>query len=103
MQLMYTAGIMVCSVIKTPGIGRMWSYKVDISNYFNSIPVSELLKIMRDKLRADKQVCDFLETLLLNPWVIEDGVQIKEEKGIMAGTPVSTFLANLYLYCTSLS
>ena len=84
-------------LVKTPGIGRMWSYKVDISNYFNSIPVSELLKIMRDKLRADKQVCDFLETLLLNPWVIEDGVQIKEEKGIMAGTPVSTFLANLYL------
>lgn len=81
----------------TPNIRQMWAYKVDISNYFNSVPVEQLLPLLRETLKEDPQVYHFLELLLRNPLVDDNGALIPEEKGIMAGTPVSTFLANLYL------
>lgn len=81
----------------TAGIRNMWSYKVDISNYFNSIPVEKMLFILRQTLADEPRIYAFIETLLLNPLVSDNDVLIEEEKGIMAGTPISTFLANVYL------
>lgn len=78
-------------------ISRMYTYKVDISNYFNSIPVAQLLPLLKDALVEDPEVYRFLEDLLTDTIVIENGQPHTEEKGIMAGCPVSTFLANLYL------
>ena len=78
-------------------IQQMWSYKADISNYFNSVPVDKMLSILSETLQEEPSVYAFLESLLRNPLVLDDGVLISEEKGIMAGTPISTFLANLYL------
>ena len=75
----------------------MWSYKVDISNYFNSIPVERLLPILRNAMDDEPGTYRFLESLLRNPLVNDRGKLVSEEKGIMAGTPISTFLANLYL------
>ncbi len=80
-----------------PDIQKMWAYKVDISNYFNSIPIGKLLPLLRETLSEEAEVYRFLETLLCNPWVDANGEWIREEKGIMAGTPISTFLADLYL------
>lgn len=83
---------------RVPGLELMWSYKVDISNYFNSIPISALLPMLEQTLSGDPVICRFLSALLLDPHVDQDGRIIEEaDKGIMAGTPVSTFLANLYL------
>ena len=82
---------------RTPNIRKMWSYKVDISNYFNSIPVERLLPLLRETLADEPEICRFLESLLTNPLVNDHDTLIPEEKGIMAGTPISTFLANLYL------
>ena len=84
-------------LVRTPGIRQMWSSKVDISNYFNSVPVERLLPLLRETLRDEPGVFGFLEALLSNPLVNDRGTLIPETKGIMAGTPVSTFLANLYL------
>ncbi len=84
-------------LVRTPNIRQMWSYKVDISNYFNSVPVERLLPLLREVLEAEPEICRFLESLLTNPLVRDRGELIPEEKGIMAGTPISTFLANLYL------
>ena len=81
----------------TRNIRQMWSYKVDISNYFNSVPVERLLPLLRETLAEEPEICCFLESLLENPLVNDHGTLIPEEKGIMAGTPISTFLANLYL------
>ena len=75
----------------------MWSYKVDISNYFNSVPIGRIRPLLRTALADEPEIARFLESLLVNPLVEDDGMLIAEEKGIMAGTPVSTFLANLYL------
>lgn len=79
------------------GIGNMYSYKVDIRNYFNSIPIDRLLPMVRDVLSDEPRLYRFIERLLTDPIVLDNGKETEEEKGIMAGTPVSTFLANLYL------
>ena len=84
-------------LVRTPNIRQMWSYKVDISNYFNSVPVERMLPLLREVLEAEPEICRFLESLLTNSLVRDRGELIPEEKGIMAGTPISTFLANLYL------
>ena len=83
---------------RVKNIDQMWAYKADISNYFNSIPVHKLLPVMEKTLVKEPVVLQFLSTLLTSPYVTEQGVLIEDpQKGIMAGTPFSTFLANLYL------
>ncbi len=81
----------------TPGIGGMWSYKADISNYFNSVPTEKILPLLCKTLSGERETYLFIESLLKNPLVNDKGSYISEQKGIMAGTPISTFLANLYL------
>lgn len=77
-------------------INDMYGYKVDISNYFNSIPVDILLKDLQIFLNDDK-LYNLFEQILINKQVsFEDNI-IEEEKGIMAGVPISSFLANFYL------
>ena len=80
-----------------PELEKMHCYKLDISNYFNSVPVEKLLPRLRRTLADEPVICAFLERLLTDPRVEDQGVLIREEKGIMAGTPISAFLANLYL------
>lgn len=82
---------------RIPHINQMWSYKADISNYFNSIPVETLLPILKQAISDEPELYRFLESLLTNPGVWDQGNLISEDKGIMAGCPLSTFLANLYL------
>ena len=79
------------------GIDKMYSYKVDIRNYFNSIPIKQLLPMVKEVLSGEPKLYSFIEGLLTDPIVMDNGKEVTEEKGIMAGTPVSTFLANLYL------
>ena len=72
------------------------AYKVDIKNYFNSIPVENLLKTLKNDLQDDK-LYNLFYTILTNKNVLSDGKVIEEEKGIMAGVPIASFLANYYL------
>lgn len=81
----------------TPRISEMYSYKADISNYFNSVPVEKLLPMLQEALADDSRLYEFLSSLLTEPHVLEADKVITEEKGIMAGTPLSAFYANLYL------
>jgi len=77
--------------------GQKWAYKADISNYFNSVPVDRLLPMLESALADDPALFSFLRGLLSEPRVIDRGTTIAEEKGVMAGTPLSAFYANLYL------
>ena len=92
-----TAKEAVRGFMKLPGIENMYSYKVDIHDYFNSVPVSRLLPMLADALSDDPALYGFLSSLLCEEYVLERGVPLKEQKGIMAGTPVASFYANLYL------
>ena len=84
-------------ICRTPGIEKMFFYKADVSNYFNSIPTGRFIPILEETLEDDPEILGFLKALLENPYVISDGKTIEDVKGIMAGTPVSAFCANLYL------
>ena len=75
----------------------MWAYKLDIHDYFNSIPVEKLLPMLAELLSDDPPLYRFFEQMLTNPNVLDNGKVIEERHGIMAGTPTSPFLANVYL------
>ena len=92
-----TAKDAVRKLTKIRGIYGMYSYKVDIHDYFNSVPVRSFLPVLKDALSDDPRLFSFLSSLLCEPRVVERGNIITEEKGIMAGTPLSAFYANLYL------
>ena len=85
------------SLVRIPGMHGMFAYKVDVSNYFNSIPVDALLPMLREAMSDDPALFAFLSSLLEEPCVLDCGRPIREEKGIMAGTPLSAFYANLFL------
>lgn len=78
-------------------IEKMFSYKVDISDYFNSVDISLLLPMLDASLSDDPALISFCKMLLCEKNVLEKGRPIEERKGIMAGTPLSSFYANLYL------
>ena len=85
------------TLARTRGIGEMYSYKVDISDYFNSVDIGILLPMLEKTLSDDKVLFEFLKKLLSNPYALKDEEKVVMKKGIMAGVPVSSFLANLYL------
>lgn len=92
-----TAKDAVRRLLNDPGIHEMYAWKVDVSNYFNSIPIQKLLPLLQAVTSDDPELFSFLRQLLLEPCVIDRGQIVAEEKGIMAGTPLSAFYANLYL------
>ena len=82
---------------KTPGIDRCFSYKADISNYFNSIDIDRFLPLLKDVLKDDLRLYGFCSMLLTEDKVYAGDELISEKKGIMAGVPLSSFFADLYL------
>lgn len=84
-------------VTRYTDISRVYTYKVDIHDYFNSINTEILIQKMNSTMPAEKDLIDFLASILRNPYAIKDGQIIETKKGAMAGVPFSGFLANLYL------
>lgn len=74
-----------------------WCLKVDISDYFNSIDVPLLLPKLAFLRERDETIHRLLVRLLTREQVIGKGQPLKEKHGVMAGTPIAPFLANLYL------
>ena len=74
-------------------------YKVDIHDYFNSIDIDLLLPNLKEIMQDETEAYFFIESLLSDPRaVLPNGDVVYEKKGIMAGVPISSFLANVYLY-----
>lgn len=92
-----TAKDAVRALRAVPGLGEMWAYKADVSNYFNSIPVEKLLPMLAEALGEDGRLYGFLSALLGEERALSGRETVREQKGIMAGTPLSAFYANLYL------
>ncbi len=85
------------SLRAVPGLGEMYAYKADIHNYFNSIPVQRFLPVLEAAVGEDGSLYALLRRLLEEPRVLTPSGVVTEGKGIMAGTPLSAFYANLYL------
>lgn len=88
-------------ICTTKGIAEKYCLKVDISNYFNSINVPVLLDKLEFLKTDDGKLYHFLEQLLTaDEAIVSENEQeriIVEKRGAMAGTPISPFLANVYL------
>ena len=59
----------VRDLMKIQNLHLKYSYKVDVSNYFNSIPVERLLPKLDEVLREDPELFTFLKSLLTEPCV----------------------------------
>ena len=87
----------VHSILKITDLNAKYSYKADISDYFNSIDVNLLLPELKEILSDEPEVYSIFESILLNDKCLESGKTITAKKGVMAGAPFSVFLANIYL------
>ncbi len=76
---------------------ELYGYKIDIENYFNSVNISILLPKLKEFIIDDAVLYDFLKEILTQSKVKFNNEIIEEEKGIMAGVPISSFLANIFL------
>ena len=84
-------------ILRIKDINSRYVYKVDIKDYFNSVDIDILLPKLKKCFENDLPLYGFIKNLLKNQTVKFNDKLIEEKKGIMAGTPISTFLANLYL------
>ncbi|MBQ4602933.1 MAG: hypothetical protein IJB24_08745, partial [Clostridia bacterium] len=85
-------------ILRIRNLNQRYVYKLDISDYFNSVDIDILLPKLKAALSDDPALYEFIKGLLECPKVVFDGEITEEKKGIMAGVPISGFLADLYLY-----
>ena len=78
-------------------LNLLYGYKIDISNYFNSVDVKLLLEKLKGFLNEDLKLYNLIESILKDDRTIFNDEIIHESKGIMAGVPISSFLANIFL------
>lgn len=83
--------------IQKKDIKNMYGYKVDIHNYFNSVDIDIMIKILHDKIKDDNLLVELICSMISEPKAYFDDNIVNCDKGIMAGVPISGFLANLYL------
>ena len=81
---------------KKRNLKNMYGYKVDIKNYFNSVDISILINNLKNDIE-DKNLLDLIISILINKKVLFNNTIIEEDKGIMAGIPLSAFLANYFI------
>jgi hypothetical protein len=79
------------------GDRKMWVYKLDIHDYFNSISIDILLPMLAEMMEDDQPLYHFFEKMLTDNRVISGGETIIEHHGVMAGIPTAPFLADVYL------
>ena len=87
----------VKSLVFHKEIKNLYSYKLDISDYFNSVNPEYLLPELKELFKNEKRLYVLIEEMLTNPYAIKDSEQVRIKKGILAGSPLSGFLANVYL------
>ena len=80
-----------------PEPGQYFTLKMDLHDYFNSMPVEGLCRVLREVITDDPPLLSFLTDLLRVGRSLSEGQVIEEARGAMAGVPLSAFFANLYL------
>jgi len=80
------------------GLQRMHCLHLDVRDFFNSIPVEELVTSLPATITEDEPLHRLLVTTLRDQRVLSgDEVIVDTHKGVMAGTPLAPLLSNLYL------
>lgn len=74
-------------------------YKNDFSDYFNTIDIEQLDQKLCAFLDRDIDLYEIIMSLLREERVIDNGRLVTEtKKGVMAGSPISGILANIYMH-----
>ena len=84
-------------ILAVRDLGSMYSLKLDIHDYFNSIDTGQLIKTLEEIITDDEPLLSLLKDLLLLDRCIWQGEVIEEKRGAMAGVPLASFFANVYL------
>ncbi|MCQ2975212.1 MAG: hypothetical protein MJ211_10450 [Bacteroidales bacterium] len=89
----------ICSI---KNLNEKYVLKVDIHNYFNSIPSKSLVIVLKEIIDDDNQLLNLLSDIILKNQVYQydnenNKILITENCGAMAGVPISAFFANIYL------
>lgn len=83
------------SIRQNNELSGLYGYKLDISNYFNSIDIDMFLSDLKGKV--DEDIYNLFSKLYLDKRVSFHSEIIEENKGAMAGVPLSAFAANFYI------
>ena len=89
----------VAKLLKKKNLNEMYGVKLDIHDYFNSADTDLIIKKLDDTLTGQDKILDLIKSILRDPNIILQNVEVDSpfHKGMMAGSPLSPFLANLYL------
>ena len=71
----------ITQILKMKNLDGKYCLKIDISNYFNSIPVKGLTEVLEQIIDDDKMLLQFLVRLLSDGRAYEDGKLICEREG----------------------
>lgn len=82
---------------KTENLDNRYALKLDIHDYFNSIDTALLSGCLREIITDDDKLLIFFENLLNQDKCIYEGEAVEEKRGAMAGVPLASFFANVYL------
>jgi len=89
-------------IVKIKNNDKKYVLKIDIHDYFNSVPSERLSEEIALIINDDKPLCTLLQNLVtINKACLKSAESkysvIEENRGAMAGIPVSAFFANIYL------
>ena len=85
------------SIRSIPELDECFALKADIHDYFNSINVDKLLIILHQVIDDDEPLYQLMKYILTQDKCYYNGELITEKRGAMAGVPLASFLANIYL------
>ena len=85
------------SIMSIKGLDEKYVLKLDIHDYFNSIDTDILMDMLKEIIDDDGQLLDFLRYILFQDRCFWNGELIEEKRGAMAGVPLASFFANVYL------
>ena len=83
------------NILRAIGGRKMWAYKLDIHDYFNSISIETLLPMLEQLWTDDPLLYHFFEKMLTDDRAVYNNTIIHESHGVMAGTPTAPFLAEI--------
>lgn len=88
-------------LINVKKLSQMYGVKLDIHDYFNSADTDIIIRKVKEVLVGQDKLIALFENILRNTdYVSDNNKNISDDavhKGMMAGSPLSPFLANLYL------
>jgi retron-type reverse transcriptase len=86
------------TLLAIPDLDRLACLHVDVRDFFNSIPVEQVLEALPAPFISDRALQRLVSLTLRDSRVVAEGELVHDaHKGVMAGTPLAPMLSNLYL------